>query len=71
MFHNKTVVVTGGARGIGKCICDEFKKAGANVCVIDLLENPYFVSHFAALYRKSNCRLQTSRRVSKQRHASI
>lgn len=47
MFHNQTVVVTGGARGIGKCICDEFKKAGANVCVIDLLKNPYFVGDLA------------------------
>lgn len=47
MFHNKTVVVTGGARGIGKCICDEFKKAGANVCLIDLLDNPYFVGDLA------------------------
>lgn len=25
-FKNKTVVVTGGASGIGKTICDEFKK---------------------------------------------
>ena len=37
------MVVTGGAMGIGKCICEEFRKAGAKVCTIDLLENPYFV----------------------------
>ena len=43
MFQNKVVVVTGGAGGIGKCICDEFTKAGANVCVIDIKDNPYFV----------------------------
>lgn len=29
-FQNKTVVVTGGASGIGKTICDEFRKNGAN-----------------------------------------
>ena len=42
-FHNKTVVITGGAGGIGKCICRHFEKSGANVCVIDLLENDYFI----------------------------
>ena len=43
MKKKKTAVVTGGASGIGKCICDEFTKAGVEVCVIDLKENPYFV----------------------------
>ena len=42
-FKNKIVVLTGGARGIGKCIREKFKDAGATVCVIDLLENDYFV----------------------------
>jgi NAD(P)-dependent dehydrogenase (short-subunit alcohol dehydrogenase family) len=46
-FENKVAVVTGGARGIGKCICDMFEKAGAKVCIIDLLENPYFVGDLA------------------------
>jgi len=41
-FENKVVVVTGGAQGIGKCICEEFEKLGAKVCVIDLQENSYF-----------------------------
>lgn len=41
-FQNKVVVVTGGVQGIGKCICEEFEKAGAKVCVIDLQENSYF-----------------------------
>jgi len=43
VFRDKVVVVTGGAGGIGKCICEEFRKLGAKVCVIDVAENPYFV----------------------------
>jgi len=43
MFQDKVVVITGGAGGIGKCIREEFEKAGAKVCVIDIADNPYFV----------------------------
>ena len=46
-FKDKIAVVTGGARGIGKCICDEFRKAGANVCVIDIIDNDCFVGDLA------------------------
>ncbi|MBE5880629.1 MAG: SDR family oxidoreductase [Lachnospiraceae bacterium] len=42
-FADKIVVITSGARGIGKCIREQFEKAGATVCVIDVLENDYFV----------------------------
>ncbi len=42
MFENKVVVITGGAGGIGKCIAEEFRRAGAKVCVIDIAENDYF-----------------------------
>ncbi len=46
-FENKVVVVTGGAGGIGKCICEEFRKRGAKVCIIDLVENDYFQGDLA------------------------
>ena len=46
-FTDKVVVVTGGARGIGRCIADEFRKAGARVHVIDVQEGDWFVGDIA------------------------
>ncbi len=46
-FKDKVVIVTGGANGIGKCISEEFSKAGAHVCIIDLCENAYFQGDLA------------------------
>lgn len=46
-FKDRIVVVTGGAAGIGKTICDEFRKEGAKVCIIDKDENDYYVGDIA------------------------
>jgi NAD(P)-dependent dehydrogenase (short-subunit alcohol dehydrogenase family) len=47
MFRGKTVVVTGGAHGIGKATAEEFKKNGADVCIIDKRPNEYFTGDLA------------------------
>ena len=46
-FTDKVVIVTGGARGIGAEICATFQRVGAKVCIIDLLDNDYFVGDLA------------------------
>lgn len=48
MFNNKVVVITGGAGGIGKTICEEFQKEGAHVCVIDKQPNDYYTDDIAS-----------------------
>jgi len=35
-FHNKTIIVTGGAQGIGKAVTQAFAVAGAHVCIADI-----------------------------------
>src|SRR6056297_73015 len=35
-FHGKTAVVTGGASGVGYCLCDLFARQGMNVVMADI-----------------------------------
>ena len=46
-FKDRIAVVTGGAQGIGRCIAEEFQKAGAHVCVIDKQPGNHFVGDIA------------------------
>ena len=65
-FKDKAVVVTGGAQGIGRCIADEFQKAGAHVCVIDNQAGNHFVGELPTIHSAQSTRA-TAERTSIQR----
>ena len=46
-FKDKVAIVTGGAAGIGRCIAEEFRAAGACVYVIDKQAGDHFVGDIA------------------------
>ena len=64
-FRDKVVVVTGGAQGIGRCISEEFRKAGAQVFVIDKQEGDHFVGDIAD---KQTLEQLTQEVIAKQGH---
>jgi len=47
MERAKVAVVTGGAQGIGRAICEAFVREGIEVCTIDVQDNDYFVGDIA------------------------
>lgn len=46
-FQEKVAVVSGGARGIGRAICNAFIARGAHICTMDMLPNNDFVGDVA------------------------
>lgn len=46
-FKDKTVVITGGGRGIGACISEHFSREGAIVEIIDKIPGNWFVGDIA------------------------
>ena len=48
-WHNKNVVVTGAARGLGEALCNRYLKAGANVIGVDLNEAPLKHERFTSM----------------------
>ena len=68
MFQGKVAVITGGASGIGKCIAEECRKAGAAVCVIDKAEGDHYVGDIS---RQEVLETFAEEVIAKYRHVDI
>ena len=69
-MNNKIVVITGGAHGIGKCIAQEFIKAGALVEVIDIMDTPE--GHFVGdLSKQEDIEAFASYVIEKHGHVDV
>jgi 3-oxoacyl-[acyl-carrier protein] reductase len=54
LLENKTAVITGAARGIGKAIAEKFALNGANVIITDLAINADVENFIDELQKKYN-----------------
>lgn len=58
MLKNKTVLITGSNRGIGKAIAEEFAKNGANIIAHARKETPDFLNNLENLKNKYDVEVQ-------------
>lgn len=58
-FSNKTVLVTGSNRGIGKSIVEKFVEEGANIIACARKETPEFLEFISNLSQKYNVQIDT------------
>jgi NAD(P)-dependent dehydrogenase (short-subunit alcohol dehydrogenase family) len=57
-FKNRTAIVTGGAAGIGRALCERLADAGARVVVADI--NGHGAEHVAALIRQRGAQAESA-----------